>query len=399
MRIIVIGAGVSGVLSAHALIAAGHDVEVHEKAPSLRAGGNGVMVWHNGTAILRDLGVDTDGLGRRIDRMDVWSHDGRRLMRTDMAALAREFGSPGIGMLRGALVRRVADHLPPGTVHFGRELVAIRQPAGGGVEVEFAGGDRVRADVLLGADGYRSAVRDHMFGDDPPAPTGLSSWHGSTSAPVDLGDDHVAPTYYGKTGLFTLHPVGGGVTHWAFEMPWRGTVHDLGRAHPDAGQPGTRLATLRSVFGGWAGPVRQVLDAIDDADIRVAPHTVHRVRPQWGRGAVTLVGDSAHAVPARIGMGVNQALEDVWVLAKALNGTGDPAELLRAYEKVRVPVTRRVRSRARMMKFVNPALLALRVTKDGLAGTSMLRASIVSSSSYLGGDRGGLAPIGDSIGA
>ncbi|MGV9313767.1 FAD-dependent oxidoreductase [Streptomyces sp. NPDC003691] len=394
MRIIVIGAGVSGMVTAFALTAAGHEVEVFERAPVLRAGGNGVMVWHNGTAILRDLGLDLDGLGRRIDRMEVWSHKGRRLMHADMAALADRFGSPGVGMMRGALMHRVAAQLPPGTVHFDKRLVRVEHLSSGGVLAEFADGTRVRGDVLLGADGYRSAVRDQYFG-DAPLETGLSSWHGATTAPIDLGDGHLAPTYYGRVGLFVAHPVGGGLTHWAFELrrddtpSWLRAAGGGGRA--PSGEPGTRLATLRTLFGDWPAPVRQVLDAIGENEIAVAHHTLHRVPSQWGRGPVSLIGDAAHAVPARIGMGVNQALEDVWVLSRAFARKGDPVELLRAYERARIPVTRRIRSRARSMKFINPALLALRFTRNGLAGTPMLRASIVSGSNYLGGGPHGSA--------
>lgn len=398
MRIIVIGAGVSGMVTAFALSAAGHEVEVFERAPELRAGGNGVMVWHNGTSILRDLGLDTDGLGRRIDRMEVWSHDGRRLMHCDMAVLAKEFGSAGVGMMRGALMHRVAEQLPAGTVQFDKRLIRVEQPSSGGVIAEFDDGSTVRGDILLGADGYRSAVRDQLFG-DAPAPTGLSSWHGSTTAPIDLGDEHLAPTYYGRVGLFVLHPVGGGRTHWAFELRGSGSQSGAGngRGRAAIGEPGTRLDTLRSAFGDWAGPVQQILDVIKEDDIAVAPHTLHRVPSQWGRGPVTLIGDAAHAVPARIGMGVNQALEDVWVLATTLARTGDPVDLLRAYERARVPVTRKVRSRARMMKFVNPALLSLRFTRGGLASTSMLRASIVSGSNYLGDGHNGQTRDPDGI--
>lgn len=393
MRIIVIGAGVSGMVTAFALTSAGHEVEVFESASRLRAGGNGVMVWHNGTAILRDLGVDTDGLGQRIDRMDIWSHRGRRLMRCDTAALAAEFGSCGTALMRGALMHRVAGQLPSGTVHFDKRLTRVDHPRTGGVLAEFTDGTTVRGDLLLGADGYRSAVRAQLFGDSP-TPTGLSSWHGATRAPIDLGDEHAALTYYGPgAGLFVVHRVGDGLTHWAFEMRWRGGPQHLGvadgRGHPDAGAPGTRLATLRARFGDWAGPVGETLAAIEEEEIAVAPHTVHRIQSRWGSGPVTLIGDAAHAVPARIGMGVNQALEDVWVLTRTLARAGDPVEALRAYERARVPVTRKVASRARMMRFVNPALLALRFTRDGLPSTSMLRASIVSGSNYLGGGRSG----------
>ncbi|MCC3777693.1 NAD(P)/FAD-dependent oxidoreductase [Streptomyces sp. UNOB3_S3] len=390
MKFIIIGAGVSGVLSAVALTRAGHEVEVYERAERLRSGGNGVMVWHNGTAIMRDLGLRLDGLGRRIDRADVWSYDGRPLLRTDMAEIAGELGSHGMGVMRGRILERAVEALPEGTLRFGKECLRIREGGPGRsarVTVEFSDGTRAEGDVLIGADGYRSAVRQHLFGDDPARPTYLASWHGTTSVPIELESDHIVPTYYGKVGLCTVHPVGEGLTHWAFEVPWNGGARHLAAADGERAHEMNlrRAQVLRKLFGGWAGPVPQLLDVVKGEDIGVAPHVIHRVPRWWGRGPVTLAGDAAHAVPPRVGMGVNQALEDAWVLGQVFSGPGDPVASLRRYERVRRPRARRVRSRAVMMRRGNRMMLMMKATRDGLQSTKMLRSNIISCSNYLNG--------------
>lgn len=388
MKIIIIGAGVSGIASAVGLSSAGHEVELYERADRLRAGGNGVLIWHNGTGILRDLGVPLDGLGHRIDTADVWSYDGAPLMRTDLSRIARHFGSHGIGVMRGHVVERLVAALPDGVLRLGAECTSIVDK-GRKIEVTFADGTMTEGDVLIGADGYRSVVRTHLFGDDHAEYTGLASWHGTTTKPLDLGAVHAVPTFYGKKGLCTLHPVGDtGEIHWSFEVPFSNGLTHVPR--PGAPLPPSlfsrsRLDYVREVFGDWTGPVAELVDLLSEDDIAEAPHTIHRVHKEWGRGRITLVGDAAHAIPPRAGWGVNQALEDAWVLTNTLIGADDTVSELRAYETARLGRARKVRGRAKALRQGNSLLLMLRVTRDGLQATKMLQANIKNCSNYLNG--------------
>ncbi|MEU2427850.1 NAD(P)/FAD-dependent oxidoreductase [Streptomyces sp. NPDC007851] len=402
MKVIIIGAGVSGLAAAVGLVAAGHTVEVYERADRLRTGGNGVLIWHNGTGILRDLGIPLDGLGHRIDTADVWAYDGVPLMRTDLSEIARHFGSHGIGVMRGQVIERLADALPADVLHPGMECADISYRTSGlrsgkAVTVTFTDGTVTEGDVLIGADGYRSVVRTHLFGEDHARYTGLASWHGTTTAPLDLGSDHCVPTFYGKRGLCTIHPVGDGLIHWSFEMPFDNGRTFVPRPGPWA-EPASRtvgsssgdgrtsrLDVLHDWFGSWTSPVRDLLDVLTEDDIAVAPHTMHKVHKWWGRGPVTLVGDAAHAIPPRAGWGVNQALEDGWVLSRALGAgsDGDQDRALRAYESTRRGRARKVRGRAKMLRHGNSMLLMLRFTKDGLPSTKMLQANIKNCSNYL----------------
>lgn len=389
MKIIITGAGVSGLAAAADLVARGHEVEVYERAPELRAGGNGVLIWHNATGILRDLGLPLERLGRRMDTADVWSSRGEPLMRTDLTRIAAVLGTPCIAAMRGDVLRLLADAVPEGVIRLGKECAEIVERPGG-VTVRFTDGTTADGDVLIGADGYRSAVRTHLFGADDARYTGLASWHGTTTEPLDLGGDHCVPTFYGRQGLCTLHPVGDGRIHWSFEVPFdngRRRVPPPGTALSEASRSeGRRLASSREWFGGWAPPVSDLLDVLKEEDIAEAPHTLHDVRKWWGRGPITLVGDAAHAIPPRAGWGVNQALEDSWVLGHALDGPGSPADRLRSYEQARRGRARTVRGRAKMLRHSNRLLLALRLTRDGLQSTKMLQANIQSSSSYLNRD-------------
>ncbi|HUQ54787.1 NAD(P)/FAD-dependent oxidoreductase [Lentzea sp.] len=395
MKAIIIGAGVSGLTTAAGLLGTGHEVEVFERGPELRAGGNGVLLWPNGTSILRDLGIGVDDLGVRMDSADIMSYDEKPLMRVDLADIAGKLGSHVAGVMRGEIVRRLAAALPDGVLRTGMRCVAIetaRTSADAPVTAVFEDGTRVAGDVLIGADGYRSVVRGHLFGPDDIAEyTGLATWHGTTQKQIGGLDQHFVPAYYGRKVAFTTHSVTEDLKHWAFEVHWpipgldaTGVVGDQTTTGPRSGP--SRMDLLREWFAGWPPAVADLIDVLTEEDIKVHPHVIHKVRKWWGEGPITLVGDAAHAVPPRVGWGVNQALEDGWVLSRALEGAADPTPRLRLYEQTRRARARRVRSRGAMLKHVNRMILLLRAKKGGIEATRAVQGNIMNCSNYLHGE-------------
>jgi FAD-dependent urate hydroxylase len=122
-------------------------------------------------------------------------------------------------------------------------------------------------------------------------------------------------------------PAGEGFLQWWFDHPWK----------PSDPPPDSPVIALRKRFEGWAAPVREVLEQVDDDDLGFFPHFGHLVPRTWGKGAATLVGDAAHSMPPTRAQGANQALEDAWALAKVLRDGSDPARALRSYERARAP--------------------------------------------------------------
>jgi len=387
MKVIVIGAGVGGVACALALTAAGHEVEVYEQGESLRATGNGMILWPNGTGILRELGVSLDGLGFPMGSIDSRTDDGFPLARIDVRGLSERYGAPTLLVARGRLLARMAALLPAGQVGYGRRCVAIetREGAGLAVTVTFADGGTASADALIGADGHRSLVRQVLFGQEPAAYTGWASWHGLTKAPAELVAGDGVRSFFANGGVCGLHPVGDGYLHWVFETPWAD-----GESVPGGGRSDAKVERLRALFGSWADPVPRLLESIEESDVSLFPHIIHKVPEGGGGGPVTLAGDAAHALPPRAAMGVNQALEDAWVLGRVLT-TGRPAaDALRAYEQVRRPRLDRLAARARRLEGMNasPAIrFLIWMARKGVvspAGTGQL--AVARSSNYLNND-------------
>jgi FAD-dependent urate hydroxylase len=320
MRVLVVGAGVAGLAAARGLVKAGHEVEVYERAPALRAAGGSVTLWSGSTGILRDLKVDLSGVGRRIDAMESWSYDGRLMLTVDVAAVARRYGTPNVHLPRQRLVERLADGLPDGVLRLGFTCTEVDHERG---EIAFADGSTARGDVVVGADGRSSVVRDHLWGADPGQVTGWVTWQGFIRGPLDLVSSHRALMITGREGLCGLIPAGEGLLLWWFDH----------RAGHRQRLPASPVEALAGRFGDWAAPVPEVLASIGQID-RFAHHS-HRVPKIWGRGCATLAGDAAHSMSPTMAQGANQGLEDGWTLARELCGPGPVAERLRRYERIR----------------------------------------------------------------
>lgn len=326
MDVIVIGAGVGGLAVARALLAAGHRVRVYEQARVMRTGGAGLSIFSNGAAVLNDLGVSLDGVGGRFDRIDALTSDGRLRLRSDMAHAAARYGFPNRSISRRVLLERLAEGLPGDLIRYGAACRNVTQD-GERVTVTFDDGSTATGDLLIGADGHHSVVRRELWGEVPVQATTFGTWQALSRIDIDLTRTHVHLMITGREGACGLIPAGDGLLQWWFDVPWT----------PGTPRPAAPLAELRRRFGHWASPVPEVLAQASEDDLDFFGHHWQKVRPVWGKGRVTLLGDAAHLMPPTLGQGANQTLEDVWVLSRELARGGDLAGRLRAYEKARYP--------------------------------------------------------------
>lgn len=326
LRVLVVGAGVGGISVARGLLRDGHDVTVFERRPEVRAAGGAVTVWSNGETVLRQLGVDMHGAGQLLSTVRAVTSTGRPLAMLDVSALAERLGAPVRMVPRRVLLQRLLDGFPADRIRCDSQAIAFTGSREG-VRVEFADGRSVEGDLLIGADGLHSMVRNAVGG-GAAKPTGWCSWQGLISlAEIDHRD--TALMVIGERGNLGLWPAGGSDVQWWFDLPWS---HDFVRPH----RP---IETIRSHFTGWSDAVDRVLAALTDEDLVHSPYPHFRhPMPPTGRGPVTLLGDAAHTMPPTLAQGTNQALLDTMVLCKALSdraGSGGVPSALRWYERTR----------------------------------------------------------------
>jgi FAD-dependent urate hydroxylase len=320
MRVVVVGGGVAGLAAARALLAAEHDVVVLERSPVLRAAGGALTLWSNGLRALDEFGVDLGGFGRQIDAFEACRANGKPVWRLDVASIRGRLRFGALTIPRRRLVERLAAALPGDVVLYGREVTAVRVDTSA-VRVICADGGLVVADVVIGADGYRSLVRTEFVGGEA-RPTGWATWQGLVASDHHLARGSVGVNVIGAGGVAGFLPAGEGLLQWWFEVPF--SPSEKTRPAP--------AEMLRGRFGGWAAPTPDVLARLDEAEL--FPHVRHRVAKVWGGARTTLVGDAAHVMPPPLAQGANQSLEDAWVLARALSAD-DVTRSLRRYEAIR----------------------------------------------------------------
>ncbi|MFG2002922.1 FAD-dependent oxidoreductase [Spirillospora sp. NPDC048911] len=321
MKVLIVGGGVAGLAAARGLTAAGHDVEVYEGAPELRTEGGSVTLWPSSAGILRELGVDLDGAGCRLETLETWSVRGRRLGKIDMNVVERRFGGlHALHIARRELVERLAEDVP---VNYGHRIQAVDPDR---AEITFTDGNTARGDLLIGADGRNSVVRRALWGESPAKLNGWVTWQAFTTLPTEFIDTGRSVMISNGRALGSMAPAGHGKALWWFDL----------RAKP--GSPlwvdaPNAMDLLRQRFGHWPEPFPTVLAQAQTA--QCFPHYGHRVPAVWGRGPTTLVGDAAHTMSPAMAMGSGQALEDAWTLSRSAD---DP----RAYERARTKIVRRV---------------------------------------------------------
>jgi 2-polyprenyl-6-methoxyphenol hydroxylase-like FAD-dependent oxidoreductase len=358
--IAVVGAGIGGLAAALALRRAGFHVQVHERADVLSAAGAGLTLQPNGIAALRQLGlerVERAGAVLRVGGLLRW--DGLPLSvlpRERGAALLERAGAPVVGIHRATLQDLLLDALGRDAVQLARDCTGY-QSKGAGVRIHFADGSQTECDALVGADGLGSAVRSRLVGDGAPVYAGYTSWRGVAPDLCGLAPDFAAEMW-GRGLRF------GGCAIDAGRFYWFAVANaPAGEREPDGPQ---RKQGLLARFAGWGSRVPTLIastpeDAILRTDISDRPPLA-----RWGEGAVTLLGDAAHAMTPNLGQGACQALEDACVLGRELSRASSLEAGLRAYETARIPRANAVVVAARRLGAVaqwqHPAACALRDT-------------------------------------
>lgn len=363
-RAVIVGAGIGGLTAAIALKQIGWDVAVYERALELREVGAGITLWTNAVKVLRKLGVGEaiEAASAPIRLSEVRSWRGRLLMQTDFGYLSKKLGAPTIGIHRAELLAKLADHLGRDHITLGTTCVSYATDENG-ANALFAEGDDVRGQILVGADGIKSLVRQQMLGPEPLRYAGYTAWRGVgliDRPEVPLGVTLLAMGRGSQAGLL---PISGGRTYWfaTANVPAGGE-----------GAPGGHQAELLKRFGNWYAAIPAVIEATpENAVIRNDIFDRPPVR-RWTDGRVALLGDAAHPTTPNMGQGACMAIESAFVLAKCLRAAETPDAGLRAYEEARFDRTAMITNQSwkfgKIFAYENPVKCWLRDRLSALLG-------------------------------
>lgn len=333
-RIAIIGAGPGGMAAALAALRVGFDVRVFERAREVRAAGNILNLWPPPQKVLKLIGVDTDDLGAPCHSY-FENAGGRR--RADVklpAEVEAEYGGGFIGLLRFGLYQRMLDALPPGVLRLGRDVAKI-DDLGEEVRLTFSDGAVETADVVIGADGIHSFVREKLWGQEPVRRQFLHLVGGYLF--LDEEPEGVGIIAHNRTTQVSYTPIRH-AGKWGYEW-WV-----LEAFKPEDPLPTDLGAFCRERARGFSQRVQQLIASTPPEHLQ---RWEIRDRPplkQWSKGRVTLVGDAAHATSPYAAYGAGMSIEDGYFLAREL-AAADMADTtavraaLQRYEDRRKPHT------------------------------------------------------------
>jgi FAD-dependent urate hydroxylase len=332
MKVIVIGAGVGGTSAALALQKLGHEVVVYDRMRENRPVGAALSLWSNGVKVLNWLGLGPQvaALGGRMDDMAYYDgHTGDELCRFSLAPVTAQTGQRPYPVARADLQQLMMDAVGSAHIHLGKQLTDVSE-ADGIVTATFADGSTDTADLLIGADGARSLVRDYVTEPTGIRPerrySGYVNYNGLVAADERIGPLDQWTTYVGDGKRCAVMPVAGNRFYFFVDVPGlSGVVED-------------RMAALEAAFGSWGAPgVRALLDGIDP-DESLNRVEIWDIDPfdTWVRGRVAILGDAAHNTAPDIGQGACSALEDSFALGIVFaTSTLGVEDSLKRYERIR----------------------------------------------------------------
>ena len=341
LSIAIVGAGIGGLAAAATLRRVGHDVRVYEQAQAFARVGAGIQQSPNSVKVLRKLGLEPKlrtlafrpdaALNRQWDTGEVtW-------VRQIGDDIERKYGAPYFYMHRGDLHAALAEIVPAGIVHRSRKLAGLRQRKDR-VTLDFADGTQADAELVVGADGVHSVVREILFGAETPRFSGRVAYRTTYPASLLGGaaiDD--AAKWWGRDRHIVIYYVNPrrDELYFVTSTPEPGFDVESWSAKGD-------LRMLRDAYKDFHPKVRAVLDACPD---------VHKWAlferdplPRWSADRVTLLGDACHPMTPYMAQGAGTAIEDAAVLSRCLDGVdaGGVGTALRRYEESRKPRTARI---------------------------------------------------------
>jgi 6-hydroxynicotinate 3-monooxygenase len=333
-RIAVIGAGLGGLSVAGFLQRAGFHVTVYEQASTFSRIGAGIILSANVMKALRRLGVERalveTGIKPHCYISRAWDTGERMYEITFDAASEERFGGPYLNIHRGDLHAVLEQVVTPGTIAFNHHLIDLKETSHS-MRLVFENGVEVEADIVIGADGIRSKVRECLLGSEAPRFVGAVA-HRAIFATERLRGFEIpdCTKWWGRD----RHILPYFMTSKRDEIYVIGIVPAATWEIDAASLPSSREELLES-FAGFHKDLRRVLEVAED--VSVWPVYDRERDDRWSGGRIVLLGDACHPMRPYMAAGGAMAVEDSAILSRCLTTFDEPGEAFRCYEATRIP--------------------------------------------------------------
>lgn len=351
--VIIIGAGVGGLVLALSLHQAGIPCRVFEAVRGIRPLGVGINLLPHATRELDELGLlpALDAIAVRTRESVFYTRHGQFIY-GEPAGIEAGYDWPQYSIHRGdlqmTLLAAVRERLGEDSVTVNARCTGVTQDADT-VTATFQDNDGhalppVRGRIVVGCDGIHSVLRKQLYPDEgAPRYSGVNMWRGTTRCKPFLSGASMVRAGWLSTGKMVIYPIrdnidadGNQLVNWVAEIEAeQPAVRDWNRSG--------KLEDFFPAFADWHFDWLDVAKLIQDADsILEYPMVDQDPLPTWTQGRMTLLGDAAHPMVPRGSNGAGQAVVDARYLTGQLKRLGLTPDALQQYDRVRVEATTRV---------------------------------------------------------
>ena len=297
--------------------------------------GAGIVLGVNAMNVMARIGV-ADAIARRgleVATARITDNHAKTLTGLDFRALPRDIGR-AVAIHRAALHDAILTGVRPDSIRLDTTVDEVTEHPDR-VDARLSDGSTHAFDLVVGADGIRSAVRGMVFGEFPLQYSGYTCWRFVVKA---NGSDADTWEMWGRGRRFGVVPIGNGLIY---------CFTTLNAPHNDPGMRDIALDAFKQLFADFRGPVPGVLNALTSSDELIWNDLEEIEVLRWTTGRVALLGDAAHAMTPNMGQGAAMAIEDAIVLAELLTQTSAIADALAQYEQRRRARVTQIQTRSR----------------------------------------------------
>ena len=320
ISISIVGGGIGGLTLANVLKGYHLDFRVYESAPEIKPVGSGIMMAINAMQVFETLGLkqQIEQAGNRIHAVSVTDQLLNNISTTNVLALEHKYNSCNIAIHRADLQKILAENAGMGNIMLNHSLKQIHKKEN--YVLSFENGTFIESEVVFGADGIHSKIRNQIFNTGQIRETGQICWRGLTEFDLPEKYNHEAIEAWGKGKRFGFVKMSGKKIYWyavvnkKIHKRYLSVAENFEEFHPMI------LDIIASTL-----PENSILNDLTD----LSPI------PEWHTGNLCLIGDAAHATTPNLGQGACQAIEDAYIIAKLYDKNKNWNSLFEEFQQIR----------------------------------------------------------------
>lgn len=331
MKVIIIGAGIGGLTTAIALQHNKIPFEIYEAATELKAVGAGIWLGGNAMNVYERLGLAEIVKDNSIFLESVFIKDikGNLLQNIDNTDIKKRYGNATQAIHRGTL-QQILMNAVKQTIHLGKRCADIKNNT-----VYFDDGTTDHADVIIGADGIRSVIREQHVAKAQYRYSGQTCWRAIINTTLPSAEQSRSGEVWSRKGGVRVSISQVGVNQAYF---WMTKAMDAGSRFT----PNEALSYIQQELMPFDQHIQDIAKKLNaETLIHGDLYDIHPLN-QWYRDNVVLVGDAAHASTPNLGQGASQAIEDAYILAAYLSRESGPSTAFAKYQARRLKRAQRV---------------------------------------------------------